>query len=121
MATEWTDAEKAEVVKRYEEANPTAENTMDIVTEIAEEFEKAPNGVRMILTKAGVYVKKTPSKSESKPKGESKGTRVSKEDALSALTAAIEAAGVEPDEDVIKRLTGKAAMYFTDVIKKLNG
>lgn len=121
MATEWTDEEKAEVIKRYEAANPTAENTMEIVTELADEFEKAPNGVRMVLTRAGVYVKKNPAKSETKPKGESKNPRVSKEDSLAALTAAIEAAGVKPDEDVIKRLTGKAAIYFTDVITKLNG
>jgi len=40
---------------------------------------------------------------------------------LETLTGAIEAAGLEADEDVIKRLTGKAAIYFTDVIKKLNG
>lgn len=122
MASEWTDTEKAEIIAKYEEANPTAENTMDIVTELAEEYEKSPNGVRMILTKAGVYVKKTPTKSEGKKaSGESKGTRVSKEDALNSLTAAIEAAGLEADEDVIKRLTGKAAVYFTEVVKKLNG
>ena len=33
---------------------------MEIVKDIADEFEESPNGVRMILTKAGVYVKKAP-------------------------------------------------------------
>ena len=56
----WTDEKKAEVIAAYEAANPTAENSMEVVKEIAEEFEESPNGVRMILTKAGVYVKKAP-------------------------------------------------------------
>lgn len=121
MGTEWTDELKQEVIAEYEAAEPTPENTMEILEELAEKHEKTVNGVRMILTKAGVYVKKTPTKSTSSSKNsESKGTRVSKEDALAGLTAAIESAGLEPDEDVIKRLTGKAAQYFTTVIQKLN-
>jgi hypothetical protein len=40
--------------------NPTPENSMEIVKAIAEEMGQSPNGVRMILTKAGVYVKKAP-------------------------------------------------------------
>ena len=87
MATEWTDEERAQVVEQYEERGPTPENTMDIVKELAEEFDKSPNGVRMILTKAGVYVTKTPEKGAKKSGGG--GTRVSKEDALSALREAI--------------------------------
>ena len=121
MGTEWTDELKQQVIEEYQEANPTPENSMDIVTELAEKFDKTPNGVRMILSKAEVYVRKTPSKGESK-KSESKGgTRVSKEDAQNSLTAAIEAAGLEPDEDIIKRLTGKAAVYFTELLKRVNG
>ena len=41
---------------------PTPETSMEVVKEIAEELDESPNGVRMILTKAGVYVKKTPAK-----------------------------------------------------------
>ena len=39
---------------------------MEIVKDIADEFEESPNGVRMILTKAGVYVKKAPASGGSK-------------------------------------------------------
>lgn len=121
MGTEWTDELKQQVIEEYEAAEPTPDNSMDIVTELAEKHEKTTNGVRMILSKAGVYIKKTPSKGDSGKKSESKGgTRISKEEALNGLTETIEAAGLEPDEDVIKRLTGKAAQYFTEVIKKLN-
>ena len=56
----WTDEKKAEVIEAYESANPTPENSMEIVAEIAEEHNESPNGVRMVLTKAGVYVKKAP-------------------------------------------------------------
>ena len=54
----WDDAKKEAVIEQYEAASPTPENSMEIVAELAEEFEESPNGVRMILTKAGVYVKK---------------------------------------------------------------
>ena len=56
----WDDEKKAAVIEQYEAANPTPENSMEIVADLAEEFEESPNGVRMILTKAGVYVKKAP-------------------------------------------------------------
>ena len=56
----WDDDKKAQAVAMYEEAEPTPETSMEIVKDIAEELDESPNGVRMILTKAGVYVKKTP-------------------------------------------------------------
>ena len=46
-------------------------------------------------------------------------TRVSKADAQDALTAALSDAGQSVDEDVISKLTGKAAQYFTGVITAL--
>ena len=62
----WDDEKKAAVIEQYEAANPTPENSMEIVAELAEEFEESPNGVRMILTKAGVYVKKAPASGAAK-------------------------------------------------------
>ena len=110
----WDDDKKAQAISMYEEREPTPENSMEIVSEIAEELSESPNGVRMILSKAGVYVKK-----EAAAGGASKSkttktpsTRVSKEDAQSQLIAAIEAAGKEVDSDIISKLTGKAAVYF---------
>jgi hypothetical protein len=117
----WTDEKKAEVIEAYESADPTPENSMEIVKEIAEQFEESPNGVRMILTKAGVYVKKTPAAGASKSSGSTGGgTRVSKAAAVEALTAAISDAGQEVDEEILSKLTGKAAQYFTTVITAIN-
>ena len=110
----WTDESKAEAVELYTDANPTPETSMEIVKQIADDLGESPNGVRMILTKAGVYVKKTPATKSSG--GSSGGTRVSKQAAQDALVAAITDAGAEVDEDVVSKLTGKAAQYFTKVL-----
>ena len=115
----WTDESKAQAVEMYTDAEPTPETSMEIVKDIAEELGESPNGVRMILTKAGVYVKKSPAASSSKS-STGGGTRVSKADAAEALTAAISDAGQEIDEDIISKLTGKAAVYFTGVINNIN-
>ena len=112
----WTDEKKAEVIKDYTDAEPTPENSMDIVKELAETYKESPNGVRMILTKASVYVKKaagTASTATDKPAS----TRVSKAAAQEELTAAIVEAGGTPDDDIISKLTGKAAQYFTGILK----
>ncbi len=116
----WTDEKKAEVIAAYEAANPTAENSMEVVKEIAEEFEESPNGVRMILTKAGVYVKKAPASGGDKKAASGGSTRVSKAAAVEALAAAITDAGQEADEEILSKLTGKAAQYFTSVITAVN-
>jgi len=116
----WTDEKKAEVIEAYESQSPTPENSMEIVKEIAEEFEESPNGVRMVLTKAGVYVKKAPASGSAKSSGSTGGTRVSKAAAIESLTAAISDTGQEVDEEILSKLTGKAAMYFTTVITAVN-
>ena len=115
----WDDDKKAQAVAMYEEAEPTPETSMEIVKDIAEELDESPNGVRMILTKAGVYVKKTPAaKSSGGTTGG--GTRVSKAAAQEALAAALSDAGQSVDEEIISKLTGKAAQYFTSIITTIN-
>ena len=116
--TNWTDELKAQVVEDYQNAEPTPETSMEIVSDIAENIGQTPNGVRMILTKAGVYVKKTPA-TGSKSSGGG-GTRVSKEGAQQELSSALTDAGLEVDSSIITKLTGKAAKYFADAINKLN-
>jgi hypothetical protein len=120
----WTDEKRAQAIELYEKAEPTAENSMEIVKSIAEELEESPNGVRTILSKAGVYVKSTPAASTSKASTKSEssgGARVSKDAAHKALTDAITDAGAAVDEEIISKLTGKAALYLTEVIRKAAG
>ena len=116
----WTDDQKAQAVKSYVDAGPTAETSTEIIKDIADELEQSPNGVRMILIQAGVYVKKDAAaapaaKAASKTAGE--GTkRVSKEDSIAALKALIEEKGAKVDDEILSKLTGKAAVYFAEVI-----
>ncbi len=113
----WDDDKKAQAVSIYEAADPTPETSMEIVKDIADELEESPNGVRMILTKAGVYVKKAPaSGGATKASNGGSGGRVSKAAAQEGLIAAINDAGQSVDEEIISKLTGKAAQYFTTVL-----
>ena len=120
MAATWTDELKQEVIAKYEAAGPTPENSTEIIKDIAEEFEQSPNGVRMVLVQAGVYVKKDPVAGSAKTKTPAAGdkpARVSKESAIADLKAAIEDAGKPVDEDILSKLTGKAAVYFLSILK----
>lgn len=112
----WTDELRTEAVEAYEAAEPTSENSMDVVKQIAEDMDQSPNGVRAILSKAGVYITKGKSPSKAAKGGT---PRVSKADSQEALTAAIEAAGQEADDTVISKLTGKAAVYLAGIINAL--
>ena len=118
----WTDESKAQAVSMYEAGEPTPETSMEIVKYIADELDESPNGVRMILTKAGVYVKKTPAAKSrgGATGGGATGTRVSKAAAAEALIAALSDAGQPVDEEIIAKLTGKASQYFTSIITAIN-
>ena len=115
----WTDESKEQAIEMYQDAEPTPETSMEIVKDIAEELGESPNGVRMILTKAGVYVRKTPA-AKSSGGGSTGGGRVSVADAQDKLTSVLSDAGQEVDAAIVSKLTGKAAVYFTTVIESLN-
>ena len=117
----WTDELKQQVISKYQEAGPTPETSTEIIKDIADELEQSPNGVRMVLVQAGVYVKKeaTPAAAGGKAPGkttEGKAPRVSKEASITALKEAIKAKGAEVDDEILDKLTGKAAVYFTSVL-----
>jgi len=119
MATTWTDELKTKVIEMYEGAGPTPESSTEIIKDIAEEIEMSPNGVRMVLVQAGVYVKKEAGASTSKTTKTAgdKPARVSKESAIADLRAALTDANKPVDEDILSKLTGKAAVYFLSVLK----
>lgn len=116
----WTDEQKEQAKQMYLDGNPTPENSVELVKQIADDLEQSPNGVRMMLTQAGIYVKKsdTPATGGKTPaKKEGEGTkRVSKESQIAELKAAIQARGGEIDADILDKLTGKAAAYFVKVL-----
>lgn len=118
----WTPELKEKVIASYQGADPTPETSTEIIKDIAEEFELSPNGVRMVLVQSGVYVKKEAGAATSggvtkKPSsGSEGGKRVSKESSIAALKAAISAKGAKVDDEILDKLTGKAAVYLTEVI-----
>ena len=116
----WTDEQKQTAIAQYEAGNPTPENSTELIKEIAEEMEQSPNGVRMVLVQAGVYIKKevgTAAAKTASAKTSEAPKRVSKESSIAALKAVIESKGLTVDDDVLDKLTGKAAVYFTSVLK----
>lgn len=121
--SDWTPELKEKAVKLYLAEGPTAETSSKIINDLAETLEMSPNGVRQVLIQAKVYVKKDPS-AEPAGKAKSSGTaakadgtkRVSKEDQIAELRTAIEARNAPVDEDILSKLTGKAAAYFTAVL-----
>lgn len=116
----WTPELKQTVIQKYQDANPTAENSTEIIKDIADEHELSPNGVRMVLIQAEVYVKKAAgpaAKSTGVAKTGDGPKRVSKESAIADLKAAIVDAGAPVDDDILSKLTGKAAVYFLSVLQ----
>jgi len=114
----WDEDKKQTAVEMYTAKEPTPENSMEIVKVISSELGESPNGVRNILVRAGVYVKKTPATRSSSSK--TNGGRVSVADAQETLASAIRDAGEEPDNAIISKLTGKAANYFAAMLNKVN-
>ncbi|RZK43638.1 MAG: hypothetical protein EOO61_04870 [Hymenobacter sp.] len=128
----WNDETKAQAVQMYLDAEPTPTNSMEIVKQISDDIGESPNRVRMYLSQAkrddgsSVYIKKDGTAAKPAAGGKTaasgdKAPRVSKEGAQQALTAAIEEAGAEVDAEIISKLTGKAAQYFTGVLKAAAG
>ena len=108
----WTEERKKEAIKMYTEQEPTPATSVEALQEVADSMGESVNGVRMILTKAGVYIKKEIA-TKSATTTSSGSTRVSKESAFADLVKAIESKGLEADMEIISKLTGKAAIYFT--------
>lgn len=119
MATEWTDELREEVKKAYIDKNPTPETSIECLKEVAEEFDKTVNGVRMVLSKAGVYVKKEATTSSTTTADKDTSKRVPKAESLASLCDIIAYNGGEVDNTIIDKLTGKAAQYFYNVIKTI--
>lgn len=114
----WTDELKAKVLEMYEAAEPTAESSTEIVKDIAEKVDMSANGVRQVLVQAQVYVKKdvVATKGTATKTGTGdKAPRVSKESQIAELKELIEARGKEADDEILSKLTGKAAAYLVKV------
>ncbi|AFQ22265.1 DNA binding protein [Pectobacterium phage My1] len=128
--TQWTEELFNELASEYQSkinAYPEDERgtvSMEIVNEVAKAAGVTANGLRIKLTNAGLYVRKTTVTKPAATKGESKsgGARTSKADAHSALRGAFSDAGLEDgflDDEIIDKLTGKAALHLAEAVRKI--
>lgn len=122
----WTDEKKNLVIESYKntiEAEYDNDNdrysaNAEILAELAEEHGESVNGIRIILAKAGVYIKKPAAVKAAGKEGAAK--RVNKAEAIQTLTNQISA--IDPDlvdEEILGKLTGKAAQYFSSIVQAL--
>lgn len=112
----WTQETKDRAVEIYTEGNPTAANSTELCKQISEELNESVNGVRMVLIQAGVYVKKEATSGSTTSTKKEGSKRVSKEDQIAELKQAILDRGAEADDEILGKLTGKAAAYFVKVL-----
>ena len=108
----WDEDKKQEAIDMYTAEEATPETSMEIVKDIAEELNESPNGVRMILTRAGVYVRKNPVSGN----GSTGGGRVSKADCHKMLSDAVSNLGGSLDMSIIDKISGKAAKHIAEQI-----
>jgi hypothetical protein len=123
--SDWTPEMKEEVVARYVEEmekfpeEERGQHSTEVCKDIAKEFDKTTNGVRIILTKAEVYVKKVPTAKAASTASGSGTKRVNKAQAIEELKSSISLIDQDLiDEEIISKLTGKAAQYFTGVVQQ---
>ena len=109
----WDEDKKQQAVDMYTAEDATPETSMEIVKDIAEELGESPNGVRMILTRAGVYVRKNPVSGSA---GSTGGGRVSKAECHQKLSDAVSNLGGSLDMSIIDKISGKAAKHIAEEI-----
>lgn len=115
-----------EVISKYpEDERPSM--TTEVVKQVAEEFGIPANSARLHISRdpRGVYIKKDSAK---KPAGDgekkSGGTRTSKAAAQAELKSALMDAGASEDkvaegEEIIEKMTGKAALFLAELIRSI--
>jgi len=124
----WTDEKRTAVIasytntmeNEYDNDEARAAATTEVAAELAEIHGETVNGVINILNRAKVYIKKSAVKSTAaKATATGGNVRVNKAEAHEALRAVIthiDADGV--DEEIIGKLTGKAALYLAGILQK---
>ena len=118
----WTPELKAECIAQYaeriqeflEEDRPN--HTLEVIAELAAEYNFTKNSMRGVIQQSDVYVKAA-KKVAASDKPASK--RPNKAQSLADLKAAIADGGATVDEELLEKLTGIEAVYFTGVIRTI--
>lgn len=115
MLADWENEEfKESLTKAYVDMKPTPESNSEILESLGDIYNVSPNSIRVFLTRAGVYVKAEQPTADKPAATGSK--RVPKEATINKLKAIITAKGKEVDDSVVDKLTGKAALYWIELL-----
>ena len=118
----WTPELKAECIAQYaeriqeflEEDRPN--HTLEVIAELSAQYGFTKNSMRGVIQQSDVYVKAA-KKQAATDKPATK--RPSKVQALADLKAAISDGGATVNEELLEKLTGIEAVYFTGVIRTI--
>jgi predicted negative regulator of RcsB-dependent stress response len=129
----WTDEKRAEIIAHYVETMETnfstdeerAKNSIPVVKDLASQYGETTNAVRGVLSAAKVYIKAAPASKATGKGTASTGTRVNKAEAIQTLRNLILANADNDesavDDDILNKLTGKAAQYFSGLFQRTSG
>ncbi len=112
----YTEEFKEEIKKKYLESDPTANNTVELCKSLADEHGVSANVIRQLLVGAEVYISQGQVTSSKKTTS----TKLDKSKMQDSIQSVIEALGEKVDQDIISKLTGKAANYLSSVMSKLD-
>lgn len=118
----WTPELKAECIAQYaeriqeflEEDRP--HHTLEVIAELSAEYNFTKNSMRGVIQQSDVYVKAA-KKEAATDKPATK--RPNKAQALADLKSAISDGGATVNEELLEKLTGIEAVYFTGVIRTI--
>ncbi len=131
MSFTWNEENTAEVEAVYtatldelheaNEGTERADHSRAALAAAASAVGTSEASARIKLNKLEVYLKVTPPKTAAKAKGEGATKRVSKADAQAELISAFADAGVtDLDEEIIGKLTGKAAAHLAEKVRAVS-
>jgi hypothetical protein len=101
-----------------------ARASVEVAKDLADTHGETPNGVRQMLSAAKVYIKATPAKAKATATTAGASTRVNKAEAVQTLRDLITQVTDNPeslDEDILGKMTGKAAQYFSGILLQVAG
>lgn len=119
----WTPELKAEAISQYVERineflpEDRPSHTLEVIAELAAEYNFTKNSMRGVIQQSEHYVKAAKKVAATSEKPASK--RPNKAQAMAELKAAIVDGGAEVNEELIEKLTGIEAVYFTQVIRQI--
>lgn len=121
----WTEETKQQMIEEYVNVMHTqfdtdearSMGTPEVISQLSTKYGHSVNGVRTTLVRAGVYFKAIKTASKPATTGGAGGARINKAEAIQDLKNKIAAIDSDLiDDSILEKLTGKAAVYFSNIL-----